>query len=86
MRQRGERVLPKEMIRTFVGKGMPNLVRRSLATVRNVPPEALTEMEIEESLAQFKNHYADLLGRETALFPGVREGLERMSCNCRSRR
>src|SRR5262245_21949531 len=63
LRERGEKTLGKETIRTFVGKGMPNLVRRSLATVRGVLPEVLMQVEIDESLAQFKVHYERLLGR-----------------------
>src|SRR5215203_1108636 len=67
LRQRNEPALSKDTIRRFVGKGMPNLVRRSLATVRGVSPDSLSEVELDESLAQFKVHYAKLLGRETTL-------------------
>src|SRR4051812_7491171 len=79
LRQRNERVLEKDTIRTFVGKGIPNLIRRSLAAVRGVSPDTLSESELDESLAQFKVHYAHLLGSETTVYPGVREGLDRMA-------
>jgi phosphoglycolate phosphatase len=77
--QEGERTLSKDMIGLFVGKGIANLVRRSLAAARDVPVESLNDAEIDESLQRYMVHYNNCLGRETVLFPGVREGLERMA-------
>lgn len=61
-------------IRAYVGRGLPNLVKRLLAgrldaADEPAPPPA-------EALAAFKRHYAKSNGRQTVLFPGVREGLE----------
>lgn len=61
-------------IRGYVGRGIPNLVKRVLAGSMTAaddptPPPA-------EALASFRRHYADENGRHTSLFPGVREGIE----------
>jgi phosphoglycolate phosphatase len=61
--------LPK--VASFVGKGIPNLVKRCLEQV--APP---TAHEHEAAVAVFRRHYAAVNGRETAIFPGVREGLD----------
>lgn len=63
-----------EDIRAYVGRGIPNLVKRVLAGHLEAaddptPPPA-------EALASFKKHYAHFNGRATRPFPGVMEGLE----------
>lgn len=63
-----------EDIRAYVGRGIPNLVKRILAGRREAaddptPPPA-------EALASFRKHYAHFNGRATQPFPGVMEGLE----------
>ncbi|MRR49605.1 MAG: phosphoglycolate phosphatase [Rhodocyclaceae bacterium] len=64
-----------EDIRAYVGRGIPNLVKRVLAGHLDAaddpapPPEA--------ALASFKRHYAECNGHCSAPFPGVMEGLER---------
>ncbi len=65
-----------EAIRSYVGRGIPNLVKRvlagSMATADDAaPPPA-------EALASFKRHYSVENGRHAALFPGVGEGLDRL--------
>lgn len=69
----GRPALPEEAIRCYVGRGIANLVKRSLADSLSVaeddspaPPEAL---------ASFRKHYARENGRRAQLFPGVVEGL-----------
>ncbi len=71
--------LPKAEIRDLVGKGMPNLVRRVLASAFAVSPAAVDDDEVGSALTRYQGHYAALLGRETRLYPGVREGLERLA-------
>jgi phosphoglycolate phosphatase len=71
--------LPKAEIRNLVGKGMPNLVRRSLASAFGVSPAAVDDDEVASALARYQTHYAALLGRETLPYPGVREGLDRLA-------
>ncbi len=70
----GRPALPEEAVRSYVGRGIANLVKRALAGSLEVaeddapaPPDAL---------ASFRRHYARENGRRTQFFPGVREGLE----------
>lgn len=63
-----------EDIRAYVGRGIPNLVKRVLAGRLEAaddpaPPPA-------EALASFRMHYAHFNGRATKPFPGVIEGLQ----------
>ncbi|MDP2792784.1 MAG: phosphoglycolate phosphatase [Sulfurisoma sp.] len=62
-----------EDIRAYVGRGIPNLVKRVLegrleAADDPTPPPA-------EALASFKKHYAHFNGRAAKPFPGVMEGV-----------
>jgi phosphoglycolate phosphatase len=63
-----------EDIRAYVGRGIPNLVKRVLAGKLEAaddptPPPA-------DALASFKKHYEHFNGRAAKFFPGVVEGLE----------
>lgn len=63
-----------EEIRAYVGRGIPNLVKRVLAGKLEAaddpnPPPA-------DALASFKKHYAHFNGRAAKPFPGVIEGLD----------
>jgi len=63
-----------ESIRSYVGRGIPNLVKRVLAgslaaADDTTPPPA-------DALSGFRRHYATVNGRHTLLFPGVLEGLQ----------
>ena len=70
----GRPALELERIRTFVGKGIPKLVERTLAAGANGPIEpALAQRALEI----FERHYLSLNGRHTTIYPGVREGLRR---------
>ena len=71
--------LPKETIRTLVGRGMPILVRRALARATGTSPEAIEEAEVRDALVRYQAHYAAILGRETRPFPGMVEGLDRLA-------
>jgi phosphoglycolate phosphatase len=71
-------------IRDFVGKGIPNLVKRCLhASVGEARAQALQA----RALALFQDFYFEESGRRTAIYPGVVEGLERframrLRCAC----
>jgi phosphoglycolate phosphatase len=74
LRDMGRPELSLEVVSHFVGRGMHNLVKRSLAgsleaanDASPVPPEALDS---------FRRHYARENGRNARLYPGVREGLD----------
>ncbi|MDK9725596.1 MAG: phosphoglycolate phosphatase [Sterolibacteriaceae bacterium MAG5] len=72
-RDLGRPEIPVEDIRAYVGRGIPNLVKRVLAGALEAaddpaPPPA-------DALASFKRHYAEVNGRAAKPFPGVMEGL-----------
>lgn len=60
-----------EVIRTFVGKGMLNLVRRCLSEHGTA-----TEAEMEAAVAAFQRHYAEVNGAATLLYDGVVPALQ----------
>jgi phosphoglycolate phosphatase len=65
--------LEVELIRTFVGKGLPRLVERTLAA----GPHGDAGPELNErALAIYERFYAEVNGRHTTVYPGVREALE----------
>ena len=70
----GRPELPIDAIRCYVGRGIANLVKRSLAgslEVADGPPPP-------EALASFRRHYARENGRHTRPYPGVVDGLDRL--------
>jgi phosphoglycolate phosphatase len=75
LRERGWAPLPKDAIRDLVGKGMANLVGRAVEAARGTRPDVA---EVASLLQRYQQLYAEQLGRETVLFPGVVEGLARM--------
>jgi phosphoglycolate phosphatase len=64
-----------EVIRTFVGKGIPRLVERALAG--DIDGTAQPE-EMARALPVFERHYVEVNGRHTTIYPGVKEGLDRL--------
>ena len=76
--ERGHAPLAKDHIRSLVGKGMANLVRRALAGAHGVAPETIADDEVEAALAIYQARYGALLGRETEIYDGVEEGLARL--------
>jgi phosphoglycolate phosphatase len=71
----GRPLLGIDTIKTFVGKGIPNLVKRCL-TVGLYAEAEPSEGELERVLPIFKRHYGAVNGRETRIYPGVLEGLD----------
>jgi len=72
LRELGLAELDVGKIRTFVGKGIPKLVERSLA--------ASTRGEISadlmaRALPVYERCYAEANGKQSVIYPGVREGL-----------
>ena len=70
----GRPALPEAAIRCYVGRGIPNLVKRSLADSLDAADD--DSPAPAEALASFRRHYARENGRRTQLFSGVREGLD----------
>ena len=62
-----------ESVRSFVGQGMRVLVERCLDGEGQTEPALL-----ERGVAAFRRHYAQSNGRASRLFPGAREGLDRL--------
>ena len=65
----------QEEIRSFIGKGIPNLVQRCLEG-RALGGRA--DAVRAEALALFQEFYFEESGRRTTIYPGVLEGLARM--------
>lgn len=76
----GRARLPHEMIFGFVGQGAPTLIQRALGASPDGGPHAEpTDAEIEQGLRFFLQHYREHMLDNTVFYPGVREGLERLS-------
>ena len=70
-------LLPRQpaLIATFIGKGIPMLVRRAIGgTLEGDADEAI----YQRGLPLFERYYAEESGRRSAPYPGAREGVERM--------
>ncbi|MDQ6619594.1 MAG: phosphoglycolate phosphatase [Pseudomonadota bacterium] len=70
--------LPMERVRALIGKGMANLVRHALAESRSAAADAIPADEVARALAVYEAHYERVLGRQTRVFDGVREGIARL--------
>ena len=62
-----------EEIHSFVGKGIPHLVRRCMTEGTQA-----SEAEIEHAVAVFRRHYAQVNGVRTRIYPGVTDTLDAM--------
>ncbi len=65
-------------IETFIGKGVANLVRRTLAESTGDAP---SEAYFEKALEIYEARYGAVLSRESRPYPGVVEGLEKMKAS-----
>lgn len=68
----GRPALPNEQIASYIGQGAPILIRRALG-------EAATDEECRRGLEFFLAYYETHKMDHTALYPGVREGLEQLA-------
>jgi phosphoglycolate phosphatase len=64
--------LDRELIRAFVGKGIPRLVERTL--VGSLEGRAPADL-MARALPVYERCYAAVNGRHTVIYPGVNEGL-----------
>jgi len=72
LRELGRPGLEQELIRTFVGKGIPKLVERALAgNLEGSAPAGL----LARALPIYERCYAEVNGKYTVIYPGVSEGL-----------
>ena len=73
LKELGQSPLREEQVRNFVGKGIPNLVKRALARDMNAEPDAAL---FETALPLYLDCYERANGKHTVVYPGVREGLD----------
>lgn len=64
-----------QLIATFIGKGIPMLVRRALASSLAGTAD---EAQYERALPLFERYYAEESGRRAKPYPGAREGIKRL--------
>lgn len=69
----GHRTLPIELVKTFVGKGLGEHMRKSLREVLTREPG---DSEKHHAMSLYRKHYAANLVRETTMYASVRETLE----------
>lgn len=69
LRDLGRPELPVETLTDFIGKGIDNLVRRSLEASPGQPVDHAEAMRI------FRRHYDEVNGNHSEVFPGMTEGL-----------
>ena len=69
----GRPPLPLESIRAYVGRGIPNLIKRVLANSLHVAEDPTPPPP--EAVASYRRHYARENGRNAKVYPGVLEGL-----------
>ena len=74
LRDLGRAEVSLEAIRSYVGRGIPNLVKRLLAGSMAAADDATPPPK--EALDSFRRHYSSENGHNAAPFPGVMEGLE----------
>ena len=71
----GQAPLAEDLIRTFVGKGITNLVERTLAGHM----DGAVDVELRErGLEIYERCYSEVNGRHTTIYPGVVEGLAQL--------
>lgn len=65
--------VPPSRVRDFIGRGIPDLVRRTLEASLGAPPD---ERRVGSAMKGFFFHYERRNGRSAVAYPGVREGLD----------
>ena len=66
----------QDEIHRFVGKGIPNLVRRCMTEGRTA-----SETEIDAAVDVFRRHYAVVNGRRASIYPGIEEVLRALDAH-----
>ena len=65
--------LPEATIRNFVGKGINNLIERTLTNRMDGKPDAAL---FQRALPLYERSYKAVNGKHTTIYPGVKEGLD----------
>ena len=74
LRDLGRPALSEEATRNYVGRGIPNLVKRLLADSLDAADDSTAAPA--DALASFRAHYARENGRQVRPYPGVIDGLK----------
>jgi len=69
----GMPVLPESTIRNFVGKGINNLIERTLTNSMDGKPDPAL---FQRALPVYEKSYHAVNGKHTTIYPGVKEGLD----------
>src|SRR5262249_27355874 len=72
MRELDRPELDVALVRTFVGKGIPNLVGRALSG--RLDGETAPDL-LARAMPIYERYYTEVNGRNATLYPGVMEGL-----------
>lgn len=73
LKELGMPALPESTIRNFVGKGINNLIERTLTNSMDGKPDAAL---FERALPVYDFSYRAVNGKHTTIYPGVKEGLD----------
>jgi phosphoglycolate phosphatase len=73
LKELGMPVLPELTIRNFVGKGINNLIERTLTNSMDGKPDAAL---FQRALPVYEKSYHAVNGKHTTIYPGVKEGLD----------
>jgi len=76
LRDLGRKDWPLEKVMTWIGNGVPRLVKRALTGEMMAEPDAAL---YDKALALFEKHYAAAVSEFSRPFPGVIEGLDRLA-------
>lgn len=71
----GRQALPEALVMTYVGNGAARLVKRLLTGEMEAEPDAAA---FEQAQALFFEHYAEVLTRRSAPYPGAMEGVKQL--------
>jgi phosphoglycolate phosphatase len=66
-------VLPEATIRNYVGKGIANLIERTLTNSMDGKPDAGL---FQRAVPVYERTYREVNGKYTTMYPGVKEGLD----------
>lgn len=69
----GRTPLPQATIRNYVGKGIANLIERTLTNSMDGKPDAAS---FERAVPIYERCYKAANGKHTTMYPGVKEGLD----------
>ncbi len=75
LRELGKPEQPVDTIKTYIGKGLQRLIKRTLTGDLEGEPEPQL---LEAAVPIYRKHYADNIHVHTKPYPGVRDGIDRL--------